>query len=199
MLFSIITQLEPICCFLQIQNNDERILEGILNDDQNNKEIENKFSFENEPFNKNIVKMLFLCHAEKSDQDLGNKFVKKTSFLDNLISSEDYYLQNLKSFFDSHTKAFTLENFKLILEFKSSEFSKFISKDLINYVILVIDSFMNLKEKYKKELDTILFYEESCKLLEDCAEKIKKDIFNLAGVNKYYQQIILYKYLIDNC
>lgn len=182
------TQLEPLVYTLLLQNNDERLIDGILKNETNS-----KFTFETNNFNESLVKLMYCCCTEKfekeSDEAIKKKLGKKKALLDNLISKEDFYLENLNSFLSCSKYTFTLENFKKML---NEDYSKFISHDMINYITNLREDIWNLREHYLNQKKLTKFYEETCKVLESCAERIKKEFKHDSG-QIFYQQIIIYK------
>lgn len=181
------TQLEPLIYYLQLENSDERIINGVLGI-----ESDAKFSFETESYNETLVKIMFICAIEKFDEnesELERKSVKKTALFDNLISSDDYYIQTLTALSNSGNKQFTLENFAKI---QNEEYSNFITKDMVEFILRSKIEIWKVKELYLKENDLKSFYEKITWILNDCADKIKQS-FNFNQEKVFFQQIIIYK------
>ena len=182
------SQWEPLVYILQLEKNDERLIDGVLNNMSTS-----KFSFETNNFNESLVKIMFCCCSEKyekeSEEENNKKLGKKTALFDNLISEEDYYLNNINAFISCSKYSFTLENFNYLL---NEDYKKFISLDLINYINTFREDLWNLREHYLNQKELKKFYEETCKLLESSAERIKNEL-KFDSVQTFYQQIIIYK------
>ena len=172
---------------LLLENNDERLLDGILHGQSTG-----KFSFEYSTLNENLVKMMFCCSLEKiekeSEAEIKKKLPKKTALFDNLISKQDFYLENLNSFLSCSKYSFTLDKFKKIY---SEDYKDFVSTEFINLIENFKEDIWNLREHYLNQRTLTKFYEEACRLFENCCEKIKKEL--KCEEELFYQQIIIYK------
>jgi hypothetical protein len=181
------SQIEPLAYQLLLENSDDRVLDGVF---QQNSGA--KFSFESESYNETIVKMAFVCATEKFeeiDEDDNIKAVKKTAVFDNLISQEDYYLENLTSFFRNGNRLFTLANFKLLAQ---ENFENFMTKDMINFILNTKEDLWRVRDFYVKDANLSTFFKESCVILENCSTNIKKS-FEHNQENIFYQQIVIYQ------
>jgi hypothetical protein len=181
------SQLEPLIYYLQLENSDERIIKGALGI-----KCDAKFSFETELYNELLVKIMFICALEKFDEndtEIEKKSVKKTALFDNLISCDDYYLQNISAFSISGNKLLTIEKFTNIL---NEEYSSFITQNMIDFILRSKSELWKVRELYLKESDLKKFYDESSRIFNDCVDTIKQS-FYMNQEKILFQQIVIYK------